>query len=77
MSKGMTRGLHACASVADMLGGLELIMGSTTRTKLAGNSHGGPTGRGVVRQAHWLTAAPFENARNLCRSDNGPHMSQR
>ena len=48
MSKGMTRGLHACASVADMLGGLELIMGSTRRTKLTGSSHGGPTGRGVV-----------------------------
>ena len=60
-----------------MLGGLELIMGLATRTKLAGSSHGGPTGRGVVRQAHWLTAAPFEKARNLCKSDNEPHMWQR
>ena len=30
-----------------------------TRTTSAGSSHGGPTGRGVVRQVHWLTAAPF------------------
>ena len=67
MSKRMTRGLHACASIADMLGGLELIMGSTTRTKLAGSSHGGSTGRGGVRQAHWLTSASFEKSRDLCR----------
>ena len=51
--------LHACASVAAMLSWLDLIMAPTARTKSAGSSHGGPTGRGVVRQAHWLTTAPF------------------
>ena len=66
-----------CANVAAMFVALELITGSTTRTKLAGSSHGGPTGRGDVRQAHWLTAAPVEKARNLCKSDNEPHMWQR
>ena len=51
--------LHACASGAAMLSWLDLIMGPTARTTSAGSSHGGPTGRGVVRQAHWLTASPF------------------
>jgi len=44
---------------ADMLGWLDLIMGPTARTKSSGSSHGGPTGRGVVRHAHWRSAAPF------------------
>ena len=56
-----------CANVAAMFVALELITGSTTRTKLASSSHGGSTGRGGVRQAHWLTAASFEKSRDLCR----------
>ena len=66
-----------CANVAAMFVALELITGSTTRTKLASSSHGGPTGRGVVRKAHWRIAAPFDKVRNLCKFDNELHMWQR
>ena len=55
--------------VATSLGGLEIITGPSKRTKMSGSAHGGPTGRGVVRQPYCLTEAPFYELRNLCRSD--------